>query len=250
MKRLLSLILLCALPALVAAQTSGGRTLTANVPATQLTTLALTAGVGELRITPSSDDVVHLRVTLQQKSHQVLWFFRWQSRATVREIQSAQIQTQQSGGRLNVSLGTTGKLDTNQVKQNWEVQIPARMALSVDMKVGQVNVSGVAGGVKIVLNVGEIDLDTPGGPMSARVNVGQIRAKSGSHQLGTVDLASDIGEAVLFVNGRPVRDSGRHSGLGRRVHVAGSGPDNMNLSVNVGEVNLHISGAAPPATQP
>lgn len=250
MRRLIALILLCVLPALAAAQTSGGRTLATDVPAVKLTSVTLAVGVGELRVTPSSDDAVHVRVTLQQKSRQVLWFFHWQSRATTREIQSAQIQTTQSGGQLNVSLGTTGKLDTNQVKQNWDVQIPARMSLGVDMKVGQVNVSGVTGGVKIALNVGEIDLDTPSGPMSARVNVGQIRAKSGSRQLGSVDLASDIGEAVLFVNGKQVRDSGRHSGLGRRVHVAGSGPDNMDLSVNVGEVNLHIGGAVPPATLP
>lgn len=243
MKRLIPLLLLCALPALASAQASGSRTLITDVPAAKLTSFALTAGVGQLQVTPSPDDAVHVRVTLQQKSRQVLWFFHWQSRATTREIQSAQIQTRQNGGQLNVSLGTTGKLDTNQVKQNWDVQIPTRMMLDVDMKVGQVNVSGVAGGVKIALNVGEIDLDTPGGPMSARINVGQIRAKSGSHQLGTVDLASDIGEAVLFVNGKQIRDSGRHSGLGRRVHVAGNGPDNMNLSVNVGEVNLHITSA-------
>lgn len=250
MKRLLPLLLLCLLPVLAAAQTGESRTLTANLPATALKSLSVTAGVGELQVTASPDDTVHVRVILQQKSRQVLWFFHWQSRATAREIQSAKIQTQQSDGQLNVSLGTTGKLDTDQVKQNWDVQVPAQLALDVNMKVGKVNVAGVAGGVHVALNVGEIGLDTPRGPMSARVNVGQIRAKSGTQQLGSVNLSSDIGEAVLFANGKPVRNSGRHNGLGRRVHLAGGGADNMDLSVNVGEVDLNLSAPPPPNSKP
>lgn len=250
MKRLIPLILLCLLPAFAAAQTAGDRTLTATVPAASLKTLFITAGVGELRVTPSSDDAVHIQVTLQQKSRQVLWFFHWQSRATAREIQSATIQTRQSGGQLNVALGTTGKLDTNQVKQNWLVQVPARLALALDMKVGQVNINGIAGGLDLNLNVGEIDMDTPRGPMSARVNVGQISATSASTQPGPINLSSDIGEAALFRDSKAVRNRGRHTGLGRSIHVAGSGPDTMNLRVNVGEVDLHLSAPLSAGSKP
>lgn len=245
MKRLLTLGVLLSVPALVLA--AGTRTLTADVPANGIRTLAVTAGVGELRVTPSADDAVHVSVRLEQKSREFLWFFHWQSSTTAREIQSAQIVQQRQGDNLELSLGSSGKLDTNQVKQHWELQIPARLALALNMKVGQINVQGVAGGVNINLNVGEIDVDVPRGALRASVNVGQISATSATTALGPVDLSSDIGEAAVFRQGQRIRGGGRHSGLGRRIHLPGSGPDSVNLSVNVGEVDLRLTASKPDA---
>jgi hypothetical protein len=243
MKHLAAMVLLLTLPALACA--AGTRTLTAEIPANGMLTLAVTAGVGELHVTPSGDDTVHVSVRLEQKSREFLWFFHWQSNATARAIQAAEIVQQRSGDRLRLSLGSAGKLDTDQVKQYWTLQIPARLALAIDMKVGQITVNGVTGGIRVNLNVGEITLDAPRGPLSAKVNVGQIRATSASTRLGPIDLSSDIGEAALFSGGKPVRHGGRHTGLGRSIHIAGDGPDRIHLSVNVGEVDLRLT--SPPA---
>ncbi|MGA9852503.1 MAG: hypothetical protein WBR15_06170 [Gammaproteobacteria bacterium] len=243
MRRMTVLGLLLAVP--VFAHAAATRTLSADIPATGINSVAITVGVGELRITPSADDVVHVHVTLQQKSRGFLWFFHWQSTATSKDIQAAQINQQKTGGVLDLSLGAPGKLNNSDVKQKWDVQIPARLALTIAMKVGQVNVAGVGGGVHADLNVGEIDLNTPGGPLQVNVNVGQISATSGSKQLGSIELSSAIGEAALFMNGKHVGEGGRHSGLGRRIHLTGSGPDSMKLSVNVGEVDLRIASSAP-----
>lgn len=248
MKRLVILSVLLLLPVLT--QAAANRVLTADIPASGVNTLVITAGVGELRVSPSNDDAVHVSIRLEQKSREFLWFFHWQSSTTTREIQSAEIVQQRQGSRLDLSLGSSSKLDTNQVKQHWELQIPVRLELGINMKVGQITVSGIAGGVRTDLNVGETDLDTPGGPLSAKINVGQISATSASTQLGPIDLASDIGEAALFMNGKMVRGGGRHSGLGRRIHLAGSGPDSMSLSVNVGEVDLRINSPRSSKTNP
>lgn len=239
MKYLFSLALLLSMPLLAVA--AGTRTLTADVPANGIRTLAVTAGVGELRVTPSSDGAVHVSIRLEQKSREFLWFFHWQSSTTAREIQSAQIVQRREGDTLELSLGSSGKLDTNQVKQHWELQIPARLALALNMKVGQINVQGVAGGVNINLNVGEIDVDVPRGALRASVNVGQISATTATTAPGPIDLSSDIGEAAVFRQGQRVRGGGRHSGLGRRIHLSGSGPDSVNLSVNVGEADLRLT---------
>ncbi|HKV97529.1 MAG TPA: hypothetical protein VJR90_08590 [Gammaproteobacteria bacterium] len=239
MKRLLTLGLLLSVP--VVAFAAGTRTLTADVSASGIETLAITAGVGELRVTSSADDAVHVSVRLEQKSREFLWFFHWQSSTTTREIQSAQIVQQRQGDHLGLSLGSSSKLDTNQVKQHWDLQIPARLALALNMKVGQVNVQGVAGGVNVNLNVGEIDVDVPHGPLQASVNVGQISATSATSAPGPINLSSDIGEAAVFIQGKRVRGGGRHSGLGRRIHLSGSGPDSMKLDVNVGEVDLRLT---------
>lgn len=239
MKRVILLGLMLAIP--VFAHAAANRTLTTDISAAGINSLAITIGVGELRVTPSTDAAVHVRVTLQPKSSGFLWFFHWQSTATSKDIQAAQITQQRDGDQLTLSLSTPGKLNGSDVKQTWDVQIPARLALDITMKVGQVNVTGIAGGVHTDLNVGEINLDTPGGPLSATVNVGQISATSASKQLGSIELSSSIGEAALFMSGKHVREGGRHNGLGRRIHLPGSGPDSMKLSVNVGEVDLRLT---------
>ncbi|MGH8283468.1 MAG: hypothetical protein ACRESE_06430 [Gammaproteobacteria bacterium] len=244
MRHILVFGLLLAVPIL--AHAAANRTLTTDISTAGINSLAIAVGVGELRVTPSSDDAVHVRVTLQPKSSGFLWFFHWQSTATSKDIQTAQITQHRDGDHLTLSLSTSGKLNSSDVKQTWDVQIPVRLALNITMKVGQVTVTGIAGGVHTDLNVGEIDLDTPGGPLSVTVNVGQISAVSASKQLGPIELSSSIGEAALFMDGKHVREGGRHSGLGRRIHLPGSGPDSMKLSVNVGEVDLRINSPQPP----
>ena len=139
-----------------------------------------------------------------------------------------------------LSLTTPGKLNNNDVKQTWNVQAPVRLGVDLNMKVGQADISGIVGGVHADLNVGELDLDTPGGPLNAKVNVGQITAKSASQQIGVIKLSSNIGEAARYMHGKYVSHAGEHSGLGRSINVGGNGPDNMQLSVNVGEVDLRI----------
>jgi hypothetical protein len=238
LKGLIILGLLLCIPIL--AQAATPRMLDAEIPATGLNTLAISAGVGELHITPSSDDAVHVHVLLAQKSRDFLWFFHWQSRATTQEIQAAQISQKQQGQRLILSLTKPGDLDNQDVKQKWIVQVPARMALDLNMKVGEATIEGIEGGIQTVMNVGELDINVPHGALSAKLNVGQISVTTGTTQPGNILLTSNIGEAALYMNGKYISHRGEHGGLGRSVSLDGKGVDSMHLSVNIGEVDLHV----------
>jgi hypothetical protein len=242
-KRLAVLGILLGMPVLTLAATPC--TLDANIPVAGMNTVAITAGVGELHITASSDDAVHVQVVLEQKSREFLWFFHWQSHATTQEIQAAQISQKQQGQRLVLSLTTPGNLDNDSVKQKWIMQVPARMGVDLNMKVGEATIDGVSGGVQADLNVGELDMDVPRGVLSAKLNVGQISVTSGTSQPGDISLSSNIGEAALYMSGKYMSHTGEHSGLGRSVNFAGKGPDSMHLSVNIGEVDLRVQ----PSTQ-
>jgi hypothetical protein len=238
MQRLAVLVLLLVMPVL--AQAAETRMLDANIPAAGIDTVAIAAGVGEVYITPSTDDALHIHITLENKSREFLWFFHWQSRATTQEIQAAQISQKQQGRRLELSLTTPGSLDKDDVKQKWIMQVPARMRVELNMKVGEANIDGIAGGVQADLNVGELDMDVPSGVLSADVNVGQISVTSGTSQPGDIHLSSNIGEAALYMNGKYMGDMGEHSGLGRSIKRDAKGSDRMRLSVNIGEVDLRV----------
>lgn len=215
------------------------RTLNADISAAGLKDLKLHVGVGEVHVSASNDDRVHVQVTLRQKEQEFLWFFHWVSKGTAADIAAAAITQDREGGSLSVSLNYKGKSDSDELKQEWELQVPARLALETDMKVGELNIRDVAGGVDATLNVGELDVEVPHGAMHADVNVGEIRARSGSSDYGKINLSSSIGEAVLTINGTRggYHD---HGGLGNSVSVDGKGREDIHLSVNVGEVSLHI----------
>lgn len=240
MKRAIAILLLCVVPgAAFAAPAPTQRSLTADIPAAALKKVVLHVGVGEVHVKASADDKVHLQVTLKQKEQQFLWFFHWMSSGTAEDIAGAAIQQQLEGDTLSLGLNYKGDSDSNDLKQQWEVQLPARLALDTDMKVGELTIKDVAGGVEASLNVGELTLDVPRGHLKGDVNVGEIRAKSGSTDHGRINVSSSIGEAVIYINGS---QSGYHDhgGLGNSVTVDGKGHDDMSLSVNIGEASLRI----------
>lgn len=243
MKRIIAFLLLACLSFATRAA-DPDRSLQTSSPATGVSQVTLEAGVGQLKVSPSADDNVHVQVTLVRKSENFLWFFHWMSQSTVKAISQISLQQQLQNGTLVYSLKYPDHLDDGDVKQNWDVQVPARLAMKISMKVGQLAVNGIGGGVDASLNVGEMTLNIPGGPMKATVNVGQIRATSGSKQPGNIRLSTTIGDARLYMNGwSNRRDDVHRNGLGSNIDVRGKGPDSMQLEINIGEVTLHIDPA-------
>jgi hypothetical protein len=216
------------------------RTLNADLDAAGVDKLALDVGVGEVHVNPSPDGKVHVQVTLRPKEQEFMWFFHWRSEGTARGIATASINQERSGERLSLSLNYPRGADQENLKQEWDVLVPVRLTLDANLKVGELTISGVAGGVTARLDVGELSIDAPQGAIDGQVNVGEIRAKSGSVRHGKIDLSSTIGEAVVYINGE---QSGfhEHGGLGNRVTLDGTGPDSMRLAVNVGEASLHVA---------
>ena len=238
MKRLLCASLLALLP--LAAQADSPRTLSTDIPVAGIDTVALEIGVGEVHVTTSSDDKVHARVTLRRKQREFMWFFHWMTEGSSSAIAAASLDQHSSGGRLELSLALPHQDEQQDVDQEWDLQLPARLKLVTDMQVGNLSIEGVAGGVKAKLNVGELTLDLPKGAIDAEVNVGEIRAKSASPRHGRISLGSSIGDAALIMQGT---ESGyhEHGGLGNQVTLDGSGPDDMRLRLNIGEVTLHLN---------
>ncbi|HEY1991110.1 MAG TPA: hypothetical protein VGH71_01525 [Gammaproteobacteria bacterium] len=241
MKHVAALLLLSALPLAASADPASSmpRTLKADVVSAGVSSVALEVGVGELHVTASGDDKVHVQVTLRHKQRQFMWFFHWMDGGSADQIAAAAIQQKSSGDRLTLSLSYPHS-GNDDMKQEWDVQLPARLRLDAAMEVGDLGVEGVAGGVTAKLNVGEVSIDVPQGSIDASVDVGEIRAKSATARHGKIQLATNIGDAVLVMQGS---ESGYHDhgGLGTRVSLDGSGPDAMQLKVNIGDVSLHVT---------
>jgi hypothetical protein len=240
MKRLFCASLLALLPLAALADSTEPRVLSAEVQTAGVDTLALEIGVGEVHVTASSDDKIHARVTLRRKQREFMWFFHWMTEGSTSTIAAARIDQRSSGGRLTLTLALPHASDQQDLKQEWDVQLPARLKLDAVMDVGDLSIEGVAGGVMAKLNVGELNLDLPKGAIDANVNVGEIRARSGSGHHGRIELSSSIGDVALILQGTE-GGTREHGGLGSRVSLDGDGPDEIQLKLNIGEVTLHLN---------
>ncbi len=219
----------------------GLRTLSADLPAAGLDEVELEVGVGEVHVTAAGDDQVHVQLTLQQKQREFLWFFHWATGGNAKDIAAANLVQHTEGKRLQLALDYPHSGNPDDIRQEWEVQLPARLKLVSDMKVGEQTIEGVAGGVDATLNVGELSIDAPRGALHAKVNVGEIRAKSASPAHGRISLSSNIGEAQLYVDGKQSGDHRHSGGIGNEVSLDGDGPDDMRIDINVGEAALHLN---------
>ena len=244
MKHLAALLLLSVLPLAAQADSASAmpRVLTTEAAIAGINSVALDVGVGEMHVTASSDDKLHVQVTLRRKEREVMWFFHWVAGGTRDEIAAATIRQKTSGDRLMLSLDYPHSAGNDDMKQEWDVQVPPRLKVEATMEVGDLRIEGVEGGVGAKLNVGEVSIDVPKGAIDANVDVGEIRAKTATDRHGKIDLTTNIGDTVLIIQGS---DSGYHdhSGLGSRISLEGSGPDAMRLKVNIGDVSLHVTPA-------
>src|SRR5579863_5828180 len=118
------------------------RVLSADLDAIGIDKLALEVGVGEVHVNPSPDDKVHVQVTLRPKEQEFMWFFHWRSAGTARGIAAASIDQEKQGDRLSLSLSYPREADQDNLKQEWDVQMPVHLALDAHLKVGELTING------------------------------------------------------------------------------------------------------------
>ena len=105
--------------------------LSADVPAAGIERVELTAGSGEMRITPSTDDAIHVRLELQQNQRSFLWVYHWMSGTTARDLAAATLMLDRRGNALSLRLAYPGGANHDDVQQKWAVQVPVHLAIEI-----------------------------------------------------------------------------------------------------------------------
>lgn len=215
------------------------RTLEASVPGSNLRQVSLSASVGEVRIEPSADGTVHVSVQLKPKEHG-FWMFHWSGDSA--DLAQAQLHKTVEDGVLHLSLklpsaDNDNGDDNGAFEQKWSIRMPPALSVDTDVKVGEVRIDGLAGGVTAETKVGEIRIRVPKGSVHAHVKVGELDVTTGAAGYRHLEIAASIGD----VNLHGLDTSGNtqeHSGLGRHVSMQGDGTDDFDLASEIGEVNL------------
>lgn len=229
------MLMLAALLPVTAIAADDSREFSLDVPAADIERLELEANVGEVDIRAADIDVVEVRVRLEPGDGD--WFDSADRLAKRLAEAKLEQEIDDEALRLRLDYDESRRGDEN-LEEHWEIRIPARLALDVELNVGQARLEGAAGGVDAEVNVGELEIDVPAGSIDAEVNVGEIDIRSATKSPGEFDLESNIGDARLAIDGRTVGTT--EGWLGRGVRHDADGDDNVNAHVNVGEVRVEI----------
>ena len=206
-------------------EASQDRVIQQTIGVEQVQNVRITGHVGEMRVSPHSSEELQLELTLVPE------------RGKHPRLEDAELKINQNGKDLELTLDLP--FDNDDIEEKWEIRLPERLALTLKMGVGDVEVDGINGGLDLDVGVGSIRANIAGGGVEGTVGVGDLKVKSSTESYGDVELKAGVGDTRLTVNGHKVNYS-KAPGPGNRVELEGSGRDKFELKTNVGNAELEI----------
>jgi len=199
---LLALIAVFAMPVVLA---DSYKRITHEIDASTFERLDIEMSVGEMDIEIYDGDVIELDIQLEADRN---WFsFR---RGNVDDVE---LDQRASGDTLYIGI------DRDRIEQTWRARIPASLALTIEVGVGDVGVEGLNNDLNLDLGVG-----------AARVEVN-------TENYHTVAATAGVGDAVIrgFAGGA---DNERHALVGADAYYSGDGEFEIRVEVGVGDAQV------------
>lgn len=180
------------------------KTLEHRFDAAALKALSLEVHVGELSVAAADDAAVHLELRVCPRSN---WF-------RLSKVESAELRVEQEEHSLAL------RVSEDRFEEHWTLRVPAGVALTVEMGIGEARVEGMRGDI------------------TAELGIGDLRIEGLAADYGKVNVESGIGDATLEVPDDRA-DGGRalvsaHSGW------TSSGKGSISAEVGIGEAEIRL----------
>lgn len=212
-------------------------TLSTTVPAAGLSRIEISASQGQVELGVTSADQIEIAVALESGGDGTRLIGSTPGDAAHTDLDAA-VQGQTLRARVAGSIGPG-------LTERWTVRVPARLAAEVTLRRGDIQITGVEGGVRASADAGlshdpgAITVDVPRGSLMLSIGVGTIRARTRETPSGDIDVQSRVGRARLALDGHDIVSTGQH-GAGERVRLTGDGTDGVIVRVNVGDADVRV----------
>ena len=229
MRRALTItcILLLAAAAVVAADER--RTLSDTIPVADIEQLRLDTSVGDVSISAVDTDVLTVEVELTARRG---GFFSSLAKSE-RVVETARLEALRHDGILDLRIDAEGDEDDRRFEEQWTIQAPARLALMLDLGVGDAEIVGIAGDIEVDAGVGDVRIDAAGGDVYLDLGVGDARVVAEAAAYGVVECSGGIGDSRIDVGERRVSSDGF---MGHSTSWRGDGPASIEIEAGVGDV--------------
>ena len=215
------------------ARAGGERVLEHRQPAAGIRSLSLDTGVGDVTVVAGEGEEIVARVTLKPRRGGFPFF--GSSSKGRRQVEEARIEARRSGDELE--LGIAGPEKDRRFEERWEVTVPARLSLDLDVGVGDVKISGVSGGVTLDSGVGDVEMEVSGGDLTIDAGVGDVNISIPVGAVGTVDLDAGVGDCSITTPEGVIRGKS----LGCEASWKGPGTASIEVDSGVGDVEVRCA---------
>jgi hypothetical protein len=214
-------------PALLAAE---NRVLNLSHPAAEITVVSLDMGVGDIEIRGADTDTIRVQVELKPKKD----FFR-SSRRARQMLEEIEISARLRGDTLHLELKPDP--DGDDLSEDWSIELPRELAISVDAGVGDLTIEGVKGVIDIDMGVGDIEVLEAVNDVTVDCGVGSIEIRGVYEAFGPIEASAGVGDASLRTPEGRERGSGF---IGRSLDFRGPGKARINIDAGVGDATIHL----------
>lgn len=215
----------------IPATAARNRTIEETVSARGIESLVLDTGVGDVELLTHDADTVEIEVLLIPRRGGLFSSLASAERA----VERATLESRRQDDRLELQIDADGSGDDRRFEERWTVTMPARLAVSLELGVGDLTIRGVAGGVDAELGVGDADLEIPAGDVSLELGVGDARVTAPATAYGMVDCSGGVGDSRIDVAGRKITGDGF---MGHSVSWRGDGPGTIEIEAGVGDARV------------
>ncbi len=205
------------------------RTLSAEVESAALKAVQLEAGVGDVNITVGNGSLIVASVDLRPRRGGLFSSLK----AAEKQVRAATFEPRLSGDTLVLTLEDVD--EDRRFEEDWTLTLPAHLALSVELGVGDIEIFNVAGGLDLELGVGDAVIQVNGGPVDVEVGVGDITVHGPAAAYRSVEVAAGVGDVRIIAEGRKITGEGfiAHSAEWR-----GSGDADLDAESGVGDIRV------------
>ena len=198
------LIPLLALALATPALAASSKRIEHTIDASGLTHIDFEISVAELDIEVYDGSTIELDVSLRAQRN---WFLFGR-----RDVDDVELQINTDGDSLEVML------DEQNIEQEWRVRLPAHLAVSMEMGVGDIDIDDFANDLMLELGVGSVQVDV--------VDV----------DFDTIHLETGVGDSSL--RGFDGGVDNERSIVGADSYYEGSGEYNIEIEVGVGDARV------------
>ncbi len=150
------------------------RVLALQRPSEGIAAVAIEAGVGEVEVLASQEPVLSIRVEVSADPSLLR-----SSRRLRRELEEAELVAEERGGTLHLSVRPRQR--SRSWGEQWLVRLPASIARTVELGVGDVRILDAAADVTVEVGVGNLRIEGAEeaiGPVSASCGVGDVSLRT------------------------------------------------------------------------
>jgi len=225
---IVSCVVMLALP--VAAAES--RDLDGRASAAGVDKVQLDAGVGDIHVTGvGGGDEIVVSVELEPRRG---GFFSSLKKAQ-REVDEAVLRMDARRGVLRLEIETDS--GDRRFEENWTIEMPARLALDLDLGVGDVDIRNLDGDLAVEVGVGDILAEGVSNDVTIDIGVGDATIRGSADDFGSVDGSGGVGDARLSVRGKRIESSGF---VGHSAEWTGDGEHTIEISLGVGDARVTL----------